>query len=290
MQNISKGTTQDNLSLDKLLTFDILTPPLPTQRKIAAILSAYDDLIANNSRRIALLETLVQALYREWFVRFRFPGHEAVPLVESPLGPIPAGWEVVTIKDVSSYINRGISPKYDDQSENLVINQKCIRSSRLSLDAARRHSTVVSEHKVVRFGDVLINSTGIGTLGRVAQVYQNLSNTTVDSHVSIVRPNGRVRPDYFGLFLQGLERHFDSLGVGSTGQTELGRERIANTDFLLPSKDIQDRFGKIVAPLRQSITLLFAKNANLRRTRDLLLPRLVAGEVDVAGMEIQVQG
>ena len=94
MQNVSRGTTQDNLSLDKLLSFEIFTPSLPIQRKIAAILSAYDDLIENNTRRIALLEAMAQALYREWFVHFRFPGHQSVPMVDSPLGPIPQGWQV----------------------------------------------------------------------------------------------------------------------------------------------------------------------------------------------------
>ncbi len=74
-----------------------ILPPLPIQRKIAAILSAYDDLIENNTRRIALLEAMAQALYREWFVRFRFPGHQSVPMVDSPLGPIPQGWQVVKL-------------------------------------------------------------------------------------------------------------------------------------------------------------------------------------------------
>ena len=108
MQNISKGTTQDNLSLDKLLTFDFLTPPLHGQRKIAGVLSAYDDLIENNQRRIAILEEMARNLYREWFVKFRFPIYRADGTVErlhdpkrdpmhaSPLGPIPHGWEVKT--------------------------------------------------------------------------------------------------------------------------------------------------------------------------------------------------
>jgi type I restriction enzyme S subunit len=101
MQNASKGTTQDNLSVDKLLTFEFRVPPLPTQRKIADILSAYDDLIENNTRRIALLEELAQSLYREWFVHFRYPGHADVPLVETPLRPAPAGWVVTTLGAVS---------------------------------------------------------------------------------------------------------------------------------------------------------------------------------------------
>jgi type I restriction enzyme S subunit len=92
LKSVSKGATQDNLSLDKLLSFDILTPPVTTQHKIAAILSAYDDLIENNTRRIAILEEMAQSLYREWFVHFHFPGHEKKRMVESELGLIPEGW------------------------------------------------------------------------------------------------------------------------------------------------------------------------------------------------------
>ena len=104
MQNISRGTTQDNLSLDKLLTFDILTPPLTTQRKIAAILSAYDDLVENNTRRIRILEEMAQAIYREWFVHFRFPGHEGVKMVETELGLAPEGWELRKLDDFGEVI------------------------------------------------------------------------------------------------------------------------------------------------------------------------------------------
>ncbi len=100
MQNISHGSTQDNLSLDKLLSFDFLVPPLPTQRRIADILSAYDELIENSQRRIKILESMARALYREWFVHFRFPGHESVNRVPSPLGAIPQGWEVTRLGDL----------------------------------------------------------------------------------------------------------------------------------------------------------------------------------------------
>jgi type I restriction enzyme S subunit len=262
------------------VTLDL--PPLPTQRKIATILSVYDDLIENNTRRIKILEEMAQALYREWFVRFRFPGHEGVRLVETELGLVPEGWEVVSLRDVTSYINRGVSPKYNDRATGLVINQKCIRDGRLNMEAARRHNTKVPSEKVVRFGDVLINSTGIGTLGRVAQVYEELSDTTVDSHVSIVRASERASWDYFGFALLALQPHFDSLGVGSTGQTELGRERIAGTTFLLPNKALQDKFGEVVSPMRRNVVTTFARNTILRRTRDLLLPKLISGEIDVA--------
>ena len=100
MQQVSHGTTQDNLSLEKLLSFDFVVPDIEEQRKIATVLSVYDDLIENNLRRIKILEEMAQNLYREWFVKFRFPGHEKERFVDSPLGRVPEGWEVVTLGDV----------------------------------------------------------------------------------------------------------------------------------------------------------------------------------------------
>ena len=93
LQAISGGTTQDNLSLEKLLSFDFPAPPIDSQLQIAHALRAFDDLIENNRRRIEILEEMARLLYREWFVHFRFPGHEDVELVDSDLGPIPEGWE-----------------------------------------------------------------------------------------------------------------------------------------------------------------------------------------------------
>ena len=118
------GSSQSAYTIVLLKEMEISLPPLPTQRKIAAILSAYDDLIENNTRRIALLERMAQLLYREWFVRFRFPGHEDARMVESALGEIPEGWEVNTVRDVSSYLGRGISPKYDDSSDSWLTDRK----------------------------------------------------------------------------------------------------------------------------------------------------------------------
>jgi type I restriction enzyme S subunit len=99
-KSISTGATTKFLTLNILNNIDLTIPPLPTQQKIAGILSAYDDLIENNTRRIEILEEMARMLYREWFVKFRFSGHEAVQFVESELGFIPDGWEVVTLGDV----------------------------------------------------------------------------------------------------------------------------------------------------------------------------------------------
>lgn len=256
-------------------------PPLETQRKIAAILSAYDELIENNTRRIKILEEMARMIYREWFVNFRFPGHEKVKMVDSPLGKIPEGWEVRTLGEVCSFIKRGISPKYDESSNSIVINQKCIRDFRLGLKDSRKHKSKVPAEKFVTQGDVLINSTGVGTLGRVAQVLHDINDCTVDSHVTIVRPCDAVDADFMGLQLFELQGHFESLGQGATGQTELGREAIANTDVIVAIMDIQEKFSATVKPMRWLARRLAEKNENLRQTRDLLLPKLISGEVAV---------
>src|SRR5207244_2184508 len=108
-----------------------------------------------------------------------------------------------------------------------VVNQKCIRDQRLSLEPARRQTKTIPPEKMVRFGDVLINSTGVGTLGRVAQVYENLGLCTVDTHVTVARPDPNTDLDFFGCALLGHAETFDRLGVGATGQTELSRTSIA---------------------------------------------------------------
>ena len=109
MQNASWGTTEDPQP-GHVSDFRVHVPPLPTQRKIAAILSAYDDLIEVNTRRIALLEEMARGLYREWFVRFRFPGHEGVRMVESAVGVVPEGWEVKALGDIARGVRRGVQP------------------------------------------------------------------------------------------------------------------------------------------------------------------------------------
>jgi len=268
---------------------ELQIPPLPTQRKIAAILSAYDDLIENNTRRIKILEEMAQTIYREWFVNFRFPEHEKVKMVESELGMIPEGWEVKKIGDVVAYLNRGVPPKYDDKSHSLVINQKCIRSGTVDIKHARRHTTRVAKEKMVQFGDVLINSTGVGTLGRVAQFYDHIIDCTIDTHVTLARPSDCVSIDYFGFCLLDMQNIFDHMGAGTTNQTELSRTNIACSPIIIPRKGLQDRFGTLVSPLRTLSTLLRKHNENLRHTRDMLLPKLISGEVDVTELDINVK-
>ena len=274
-----------HVNLQTLRDFPIWLPHIGGQRRIASILSAYDDLIEVNQRRIAILEEMARRLFDEWFVRFRYPGHEAEEFVETELGRTPSRWSLGIVADCAQLISRGIAPTYDDGATGIVVNQKCIRDQRLSLEQARRQSKIVPDEKLLRYGDLVINSTGVGTLGRVAQVLVSHADTTVDSHVTIVRAVRNVDLQFFGLQILRLEPQFERQGVGSTGQTELSRKAIADTAILIPPQRLMVDFGRIVAPIRAQAELLRQQNTRLRAARDLLLPKLISGEIEIGRAE-----
>ncbi len=284
---LRSGVPHINLSI--LRTFEIEIPPLSDQHRIASILGAHDDLIEVNRRRIAILEEMARRLFEEWFVHFRFPGYENHKMIETPDGPIPEGWSTSRLGDLVNLLSRGIAPKYSVDGLSLVINQKCIRGQRLSLLEARTQSKIVPEEKQLRTGDILINSTGVGTLGRVAQVEDVPRGTTVDSHVTIVRAKEKLDRDFFGLALLRIEDVFERLGIGATGQTELSRGRIADQTIVEPSSGLQIQFGCLVRPIRRLASRLSQQNQNLNQSRDLLLPRLILGELSVASAEQELE-
>jgi type I restriction enzyme, S subunit len=274
---LGSGSTVEHMRLGDIPSLEIEAPALSVQRRIGGILSAYDELIENNQLRIRILEEMARSLYREWFIHFRFPGHDKVKMVSSPLGPIPQGWEVKKLADLTAFLSRGISPNYDDEGDSIVVNQKCIRGQRLSLEPARRQTKPIPADKCIRFGDVLINSTGVGTLGRVAQVYEVMEQCTVDSHVTIIRRNSDTDIDFFGCALLLKQETFERLGIGATGQTELSRAAIGEVKIPTPPDSLQKRFGALAHSMRTAANTLSKQTETLRRTRDLLLPRLLSG-------------
>mgnify|MGYP001390837148 CR=1 FL=1 len=283
LENFDTGSSNPTLNRNHIHKIKIIFPKLDEQQKIAAILSAYDELIENNQRRIALLEKTTEEIYREWFVRLRFPGHEKVKKVKG----VPEGWQRTKVVTLTSYLKRGVAPQYDDLAEGFAINQKCIRDGKLDLSFARHQSRDVSADRQIRFGDVLVNSTGEGTLGRVAQVLTQLSNCIVDSHVTIVRPKHNVPIHYFGMTLKAWEVHFSTMGGGATNQTELSPTVIGNIEVTMPSKPLQDVFESHAEPLFAQITYLTAQNERLTRMSDMLLPRLISGKLSVEHLDIQ---
>lgn len=276
-RSFTQGAAQDNLSQEKLLSIKFPVPELRVQRRIADILSAYDDLIENNRRRIALLEEAARVLYREWFVHFRFPGHEHVKIIDG----LPEGWERRSIGSACQFLGRGISPSYSDDGEYLVVSQKCVRNRLFSIDQSRRQSKEYKPEKALRHLDVLINSTGTGTLGRVAQCWCEPEYTTFDSHVTVARANDSVEPLWFGYALMELETVFEGMGEGATNQKELSKSRIADVLLKVPPKSLQSLFSEVSANTASQIQTLSDQNRKLAQARDILLPRLMNREIAV---------
>ncbi|WFN37151.1 restriction endonuclease subunit S [Methanomicrobium antiquum] len=281
IQNVSKGTTQDNLSLEKLRIFDILTPPLPTQKKIAAILSAYDNLIENNTRRIKILEEMAQALYREWFVEFRFPGHEDVEMVDDGCGRmIPEGWEYSKLEDVCTII-MGQSPKseyYNETGEGLPFHQG-VTNFGPRYPSDKIYCTILK--RIAKKGDILFSVRA--PVGRL-----NIANNRIilGRGLSAIRnKNGNQIFTYYQL--KEIFKEEDIIGGGTIFKA-VTKEEIQNVKFLQPSNIILNKFERIVSPIDSMLDSLYSKNHNLTQTRDLLLPRLIEGEVDVSELDIAV--
>lgn len=271
----SHGTKK--LETDVLTAFELPIPKLNIQRRAVAVISAYDELIENNQRRMASLEKTAQHLYREWFVSLRFPGHPREQITKG----IPKGWNRKTLRELTCFLKRGITPQYDDDAEGLVINQKCVRDGRLNISLGRHQSREFGSERQIQLGDVLVNSTGEGTLGRIAQVKVAVENCTVDTHVTIVRPNPGIAMHYFGMAVMAWEQKFSTMGRGATNQTELSPATIGETEIVIPSKALLEQFESFAEPLFRQVTNLVEQNSKLKAARDLLLPRLMSGEIAV---------
>lgn len=271
------GSAQPQLPIKDFVRIKVDLPSLKTQRTIIIILSVYDKLIETNNKRIKTLEQMAENLYKEWFVRFRFPGHETAEFENG----IPKGWKYTTVEDLSVILQRGISPDYDDEGELTVISQKCIRQSIMDIKEARQEIKTFKPELNLKDGDTVICSTGTGTLGRVGQVYGEYPKTTFDSHVTMVRAKESIGKHFLFWSLHSMQLWFMNMGVGSTNQQELNRKTIKNAKILLPESELISKFERIVEPIHQRITILINNQDNLVKQRDLLLPRLMSGKLEV---------
>ena len=273
----SKGTKMPRGTPKAIMKYLVPNISIAHQDRIVSMLSKFDLLIGNNNKRIKILEQMAENLYKEWFVRFRFPGHETDEFENG----IPKGWEYKTVESLSSVLQRGISPTYDDDGELTVISQKCIRQNIMDIKESRKHTKTFKPELNLLDGDTVICSTGTGTLGRVGQVYGEYPNTTFDSHVTLVRAKTPLGKHFLFWSLKAAQIWFMNMGIGSTNQQELYRSVIKNMKVLRPTNEFIDKFEKIIEPIHKNIILLVNRNDNLIKQRDLLLPRLMSGKLEV---------
>ena len=259
-------------------------PPLPPpiQRRIAGILSAYDELIENNQRRIQILETMARALYREWFVEFRFPGHERFPRVASPLGDIPQGWEVKIVAD-SFEISGGGTPSrkessyWDEGTVQWFAPSDLTVAGTMFMDDSPEHITTrgLAESSARLFPAFSVMMTSRATIGSIAI---NTHEACTNQGFITCLPNERVPLHFLLQWLTDTVPKFKLLASGATFK-EISRGVFKTIEFLHPSPALVRRFESHVEPMVKQILALQRQATNLRRTRDLLLPRLLSGQV-----------
>jgi len=259
--------------------YEIEIPSLENQRRIAKVLSSLDDKIEVNRRINDNLEQQAQALFKSWFVDFE-PFRDQT-FKESEFGMIPNGWHAAVLDELCSFISRGLTPKYDENSDELILGQTCVRNNVVTLDNARKHKPKQRTEKWVQQWDTLINSTGVGSLGRVGIAYFDMDNVAIDSHITVVRPKSALVRHYVGRNLLSRQPEIENMAVGSTGQTELPKERVKSLPIMLPDENALIRFNAIIEPIAYQLYRNIEESRRLASLRDALLPRLMSGELTI---------
>ena len=269
-QQISKWTTQDNLSLDKLLSIDFLVPPLDIQNKIADALSAYDDLIENNNRRIQILEQTAQEVYKEWFVNFKFPWYETIKIIDSETDfwIIPEWWNIENLWDRIKIL------KWKN------ITKSTITPWDIPVIAWWISPAYYHNKPNVNWPVITISASGANA-GYIRLYYQDIWASDC-SYIS--KDNSKFIYYYF-LLLKDKQINITNLQVGSA-QPHVYPKDIISFKVIIPNNDIIADFETKITPIFHELSNLENQNNNLIKTRDLLLPKLISWEIDVSELEI----
>lgn len=278
LQKCTIGSSQSAYTIVLLKSMTLKAPPLDVQQRIAEILSTYDDLIDVNQRRIAILEQIARRLFDEWFVRFRYPGHEAVPLVETELGVVPEGWQPRTLSWWAEEVRDTISPQQIDPMFPYVGLEHLPRRSTTLLDVGRARDVASSKLKF-EAGDVLF--------GRIRPYFHKVALMpfagVCSTDAICIRPTN---PKFTALILGLLSSDtFVAHAVATSNGTKMPRadwKVLKKYALPKPPEHILAAFERVAAPMAQSAANLAAQNTRLRTARDMLLPRLISGEIDVS--------
>jgi type I restriction enzyme, S subunit len=255
---------------------EVRVPPLPVQRRIAGILSAYDELMENSQRR-SRIEAMARALYREWFVHFRFPGHETHLRVASPLGDIPQGWEVKKLGEIAEDMRRNV-PKGELESPKPYVGLEHIPRRSLALDAWETVTELGSNKLEFKKGEVLF--------GKIRPYFHKVSVAPFDGLCSadtiVIRAR---RPEHYAVVVACVSS--DPFVAEASATANGAKMPRANWDVLerfpvvIPKGKVAENFSALFADIIAQQQALIFQIQNLRRTRDLLLPRLLSGQVNL---------
>lgn len=254
-------------------------PDIEIQRKIADILSAYDNLIENNNKRIRLLEQMVEKLYKEWFVRFRFPGYEHIKFIDG----IPSDWQILKMSDFC-YVTDGThdTPKPVNESGVPLVTGKCIKNGFIDFNepyniSYQDHESI-SKRSGLQTGDILFSN--IGTVGTTCLV--NYDREFSVKNVIIFKPDNTEISNYLYSWLNS-----DSIQAIFVTQTNGASQQFVGLNFmrrfkiLVPNANVLELYSDRIKPIRTEIVKLHDINENLTKQRDMLLPRLMSGKLEV---------
>jgi len=283
----AQGAAQQNLNQDNIRNYTIPVPKLPAQRKIAAILSAYDDLIENNERRIRVLEEMAQNLYREWFVKLRFPNHQKVKLVDSQAGKIPQGWSTCKLSDLAVVNSRSISGGVEPE-EILYIDIASVTDGTVT---GRRQLTFSDApnraRRLVQHGDVIWSCVRPNRRS-FALILNPEPNLVVSTGFAVI--SGTKAPFsylYFALTTDDFVSYLTNHATGAAYPAVTAKD-FETATLLVPRTEVLDEFHDVVCPMLELCHRLGLRNSVLHQTRDLLLPRLISGELDVSQLDIRL--
>jgi type I restriction enzyme, S subunit len=280
MSALAAGATVPHLNVQDIRNLDVSALPIDRHLQVfaASTLSAIDDLIDNNRRRIEILEQMAQAIYREWFVRFRFPGHVDAPLVDSPLGRIPEDWTTPNVFAVAD-VGFGFpfkSPKFADAGPFPVVRIRDVPNGMTTTYTDEE----VSERYRVTDGDVLVGMDGEFHIGQWTG-----GVAWLNQRVARLRPRRDLSAPHLMLAVAGPVRQWNDAIAGTT-VAHLGKQHLEQIHILLPPKGLLRQASEAFDSIAREELSLVQAGRQLATLRDALLPRLVSGRIDVSGLDL----
>lgn len=255
------GGVRGSLTWEDFCNMQLPIPSITRQREIVSEYETLTNRIRLNHQMIQHLEATAQALYRKTFVD------------NIDKENLPEGWRMGTIEELSEFVVAGVIPNYIEEGEYKVLGQRCVHDHIIDMRFVKSHIPK-SNCLFVQDGDILINSTGSGTLGRVGQIISAPMNLAFDSNMTLVRPIGEYAIDYLGLAIFEKENYFVQISQGSTNQTRLYCSMVKPAELLIPSMDELEKFKNYVHPMRNEIEHRRFENEKLTELQSLLLAKM----------------
>lgn len=278
------GSAQPLLTQTNLKGLSFLVPPLGTQRRIASILRAYDDMIEVNRQRIAVLEEMARGLFDEWFVRFRFPGHSSVPILDTPDGPIPDGWSFATLADIATNVRSSFNEQLHGDLPLLDLSRIPRRSSLIT--AFGQPDELTTSRLIAQANDVMFAAIRPNLYKVVAAPTELVTNVSVH----IIRSLGEMPQCYvWGCLFRDYAVAWASQHANGTKMPTISWGTLGKFPVLVPSRPVVERYAIVVSSMLEAISITTLAHQKLSASRDLLLPRLISGQLCLTQVERELE-